>query len=60
MHSGKRWLIGLVLPGLLYAHVAGALEFREIVDKAKARAEGEYQPPPPVPGFLRNLSLIHI
>ena len=56
MHSGKRWLIGLVLPGLLYAHAAGALEFREIVEKAKARAEGEYQSPPAVPGFLRNLS----
>lgn len=55
MHSGTRWLIALVLPGLLYANGAWALEFKDIVDKAKAKAEGEYQPAPEVPGFLRGL-----
>lgn len=56
MRSGTRWLVGLVLPGLMYANGVGALEFGDVVEKARAKAEEQYQPVPRVPGFLRDLS----
>lgn len=56
MRSGTGLLTLLMLPCFLYAVSAQAFEFREVVDKAKARAEAKYEPPPEVPGILRDLS----
>lgn len=56
MHARNRWLIGLVLPWLLSAGGAGALEFQDIVEKARDKAEGKYEPAPAVPGFLADLT----
>ncbi|MDL0429741.1 glucan biosynthesis protein [Marinobacter sp. TBZ242] len=48
-------LLLLILPVFLYTASAHAFKFEEVVDKAKALAEGKYEPPPEVPGFLRDL-----
>ncbi len=56
MRSGTGLLTLLMLPCFLYTVSAQAFEFREVVDKAKALAEAKYEPPPEVPGILRDLS----
>ncbi|MEX2474892.1 glucan biosynthesis protein G [Marinobacter sp.] len=56
MRSGTRLLTGLLLPWLLNAFQAGAFEFEEVVEKARALANAEYEPPPDVPGFLKDLN----
>lgn len=55
MHSGIRLLPLLLLPCFFYAVPAQAFEFGEVVDRARELADGKYQPPPEVPGFLRDL-----
>ncbi|WP_292016612.1 glucan biosynthesis protein G [Marinobacter sp. HL-58] len=44
------------MPCIFYAFQAHAFEFREVVDRARELAESKYQPPPEVPGFLRDLN----
>ncbi|EON92771.1 periplasmic glucans biosynthesis protein [Marinobacter lipolyticus SM19] len=56
MRSGTRWFIGFILSGVFYTTGVWALEFDDIVDKARDKAEAAYQPPPEVPEFLRDLS----
>ncbi len=56
MLSGTRLLTLLILSCFLYTVPAQAFEFGEVVDKARALAEGKYEPPPEVPGFLRDLN----
>lgn len=56
MHSGTRLLTLLTLSCFLYTVPAQAFEFGEVVDKARTLAEGKYEPPPEVPGFLRDLN----
>lgn len=55
MHSGIRLLTLLLLPCFLYTMPAHAFEFATVIEKAKALAGEKYQPPPEVPGFLRDL-----
>lgn len=55
MRSGTGFLTLLVLPCLLYTASAQAFEFGEVVEKARALAESNYEPPPEAPGFLREL-----
>lgn len=55
MRSGTGLLTLLILACFLYTIPAQALEFGEVVDKARALAEEKYEQPPEVPGFLRDL-----
>ncbi|MCL7945722.1 glucan biosynthesis protein G [Marinobacter sp. ATCH36] len=55
MRSGTGLLTLLILPCFLYTVSARAFEFEEVVNRARALAEGKYNPPPEVPGFLRAL-----
>uniref|UniRef100_UPI003566F96A glucan biosynthesis protein n=1 Tax=Marinobacter sp. TaxID=50741 RepID=UPI003566F96A len=55
MHSGTGLLRLLIVPCFLYAAQAQAFEFAEVVEKARVMAGDEYEPPPEVPGFLRDL-----
>jgi len=55
MRSGTRLLTRLILSCFLYTVSAQAFEFEEVIDKARTLAERKYQPPPEVPGFLRDL-----
>ena len=56
MCSVTRLLAFLILSCPFYIVPAQAFEFETIVDRAKALANEKYQPPPEVPGFLRNLN----
>lgn len=56
MRSGTRLLTLLTLSCFLYTVPAQAFEFGDVVDKARTLAEGKYEPPPEVPGFLRDLN----
>lgn len=55
MRSGTKLLTLLLLQSFFYTAPVLAFEFGEVVNKAKALAEGKYQPPPEVPDFLRDL-----
>lgn len=55
MHSGTRLLALLMLSCFLYTVPAHAFVFGDVVEKARALAAGKYEPPPEVPGFLRDL-----
>lgn len=55
MRSGTELLTRLLLPFFLYTGQAQAFEFAEVVERARALAGAKYQPPPEVPGFLRDL-----
>ncbi len=57
MRPGNSWLPGLaVVSALLFANAAAAFDFEKVVAKARERAATPYEPPPEVPGFLKNLS----
>ncbi|MFO8142448.1 MAG: glucan biosynthesis protein G [Marinobacter sp.] len=45
----------LMLQWFLCTVPAQAFEFQEVIDKARALADGSYESPPEVPGFLRDL-----
>ncbi|NMT63826.1 glucan biosynthesis protein G [Marinobacter orientalis] len=55
MRSGTGLLTLLTLQYFLYAIPAQAFEFGDVVDRARTLAEGKYESPPEVPGFLRDL-----
>lgn len=55
MRSGTRLLTLLILPCFLYIMPAHAFEFATVVERARALAGEKYQPPPEVPGFLKDL-----
>lgn len=55
MRSGTRLLTLLLLPCFLNAVPVQAFEFGQVVEKARALANGKYEPPPQVPGFLTDL-----
>ncbi|PSF06997.1 glucan biosynthesis protein G [Marinobacter halophilus] len=55
MRSGIRLLTLLLLQCFLYTAPVQAFEFQEVVDRARVLAGGKYEPPPEVPGFLKDL-----
>lgn len=55
MRSGTELLRLLLLPCFIFTISAQAFELGTVADRARALAEEKYEPPPQIPGFLKDL-----